>query len=363
MKRHRLTRALPGLRWFRLVCLLVLVSGGFARVPAATNTPPLAANDWRQLWGKEGHETWHTKSEAEVLRLAEEGHPAAQFLAWEKLRGKDRQKAREMLDAAAAAGLAQAVFEKAYSTFIAYQSLPEKRLEGWALMQKAAETGYPYARFQIAEYETGRISSDRLVKPNLKRALEYFRDCADAGYPDAMAELALLYSSGVGEPRSEADSPHNLLRAAAQRGSGGAIGHLSDRYALGHGEAIDPLEAARLRFLVGGYGPSPVPGNQLVDAEGNPVAQDTVAWDNVAKAISLFVKTATQQNPEAAFALAKQYLEAGKPAEALVLFDFAKQSGSTTADTERKKLESSVAAEQKTTAAGRFPFLKRNSEK
>ena len=134
--------------------------------------------------------------------------------------------------------------------------------------------------------------------------------------------------------------------------------HLSDRFAFGHGEPVDPLEAARWRFLAREGGDSQLPLLELIDAEGNVKAQDSLSMDELAKACSLFVRAVAQKSPDAAAALAKRYLEAGKPGEGVVLLRFAKRLGSASAAAELNKLEPGVAVEQQANASKAFPFLK-----
>lgn len=329
---------------------------GLQVLEAATNAASPALNDWRQLSGK-ARENWYAKSESELLKIAEDGNPAAQFVFWDKFRAtpgpKDkalREKARAMLDAAAEAGLPQAVFQKGWDDFVNSRESPDKQLAGWATMERAAETGYPYGQWRIAQYETGVTSSQAEVKPNLKRALEYLRNGADAGYLEAKVELAMLYSSGVGEPRNAMDSPHALLITAARSGWIPAIEHLSVRYAFGHGEALDPLEAARLCCIAR-------TGASYLDEDGNAKAQDLRALDDVARAFSLFYKADALKNAGAAASLARLYLEAGKPAEAAALFKYAKDLGHADADAELKKLEPTLTPEQKKEGAAKFSFL------
>jgi TPR repeat protein len=227
-------------------------------------------------------------------------------------------------------------------------------------MEKAAADGYPKAKLALAEYEMGKYSSMTPVKPNLRRALEYCRSCADEGNTDAMVYLSVLYSSGVGEPRGQNDSPHHLLHTAAQRGNTKAMDHLIQRYGIGHGEAVDPLEAARLYFLTHGSGMHVIGIPDLLDSEGNAVAQDNLLWDDVARVLSLFVKAGEKRQPAAAFALANQHREAGKLAESAILYRFARDLGHKEAGIELQRVEAELTPEQKARAGDPkiFPFAK-----
>jgi len=318
----------------------------------------LSSNDWRQLWLKDPSAAWHGKSATELLKLAEKGHPVAQFLLWQKLPPSAKEKAQAMLDSSAKVGFPQALFERGFRIFSEYSSSREERLRGWAMMEKAAETGYPFAVMMVAQYDIGYVTSDRLVRPNLNRGLHYLRYTADVGYAESMMHLALLYSSGVGEPRGESDSPHHLLVAAAKKGHRDAMTHLSDRYAFGHGETVDPLEAARWRYLARQKPMDPFAKYEYVDAEANPKAQDLLALDEMARALSLFIKAGEGKNADAAAALARRYLESGKPGESATLLRFAKQLGNTEAAAELKNIEPTLSPEQKARSEDEsvFPF-------
>jgi TPR repeat protein len=304
-------------------------------VQAAEPESTLAANDWHQLWPETRHRAWLNKSESDLRRLAENGHATAQFVLWEKWRGTRAPEASNLLAAATAAGLPQAMYQTGLGRFTGtIDTRPAKR-EGWALMEKAAAAGYLKAEISVAEYDAGFVSvydpsrenprlsafgarfasvidpieSGPLLKPNFSRALEYFRDAVRNG--TCHSQLARLYSSGIGEPRDESESPHNLLLTAARQGDVGAMLSLSDRYAYGHGERVDLLEAARWRFLAWQQNPSE--RFDMLDPSGNPKIQEDLIKTDLAELLSLMVKAVEFADRQALAALKGRYADAGKP--------------------------------------------------
>jgi hypothetical protein len=209
-----------------------------------------------------------------------------------------------------------------------YYGSRESKLKGWAMMEKAAASGHLEARIAVAEYDAGFVTvmeppeaawfgpmdyrppkAPALLKPNLERALEYFRDAVRSGH--AMRSLALLYSSGVGEPRDESETPHQLLLGAARKGDSGAMLHLSNRYLFGHGENVDLLEAAQWRYFA--WQGDSFDRFRLLDDQGDPKIQENVPMSELADILSLIVKAVEKRDANAISTLKAKYAEAGKP--------------------------------------------------
>jgi TPR repeat protein len=212
----------------------------------------------------------------------------------------------------------QAMFDKGFDAFIKSSLAPPLRLQAWALMEKAAAAGNPDAKITVAEYDAGLADAKdeddhSLLKPNMSRALAYFRDMTAKGSARAQVGLAVLYSSGIGEPRTESESPHNLLVAAAKQGNGDAMSRLSDRYAVGHGERVDVLESARWRFIYWQTDGASYERTLWLDEDGNPRKQENVRSADLADMLALFVKAVQFKNADAIAALKKKYADAGKP--------------------------------------------------
>jgi hypothetical protein len=123
---------------------------------------------------------------------------------------------------------------------------------------------------------------------------------------------------------------------------------LSERYVYGYGEIPDALEAARWRYLA--YTNDPVMNSYFVDMDYNPKAQDTLALDEMARALSLFLKSDRPGDAASPAALAKLYLAAGQPGHSVALFRIATRRGSPTADAELKRLEPTLSSEQRAIA-------------
>jgi TPR repeat protein len=206
----------------------------------------------------------------------------------------------------------QALLDRGLRLLNEYQGSRQTRLEGWVMMEKAASAGHLGAKIAVAEYDAGFMAVNQpqeeiefaekyhlpkppgVFKPNLQRALEYFRDAARSGHAESMVHLALLYSSGIGEPRDESETPHRLLLTAAGKGDGEAMLHLSNRYLYGHGEKADLLEAARWRYLAWLQNPRDRFASdrfELLDGQGNPKVEENVPMTEMAEVLSLIVKT------------------------------------------------------------------------
>lgn len=120
-----------------------------------------------------------------------------------------------------------------------------------ALLQQAADRGYHFAQFRLAQtYLDGDGIPGRtdagLGIPDLARAVRLFGRAADAGNASAAFELAGLYgdpSSGVGEnPREQA----RLTLIASRAGLPQALAAMGVLYETGRGVAQSPGVAARL---------------------------------------------------------------------------------------------------------------------
>ena len=222
------------------------------------------------------------------------------------------------------------LYKEGFRLFSSYNGHTQERLEGYELMVRAAESGYLPAKLSIARYEAGFLTTSQpegsksFLKPNLPRALRYLREGSDAGVIEAKQELALLYSSGVGKPRHDGETPHQLLLAAAAAGSAEAMILLSQRYLYGHGAVADLLEAGKWHYR--GAKEDAYRLRQLIDEGGDPKPQRHPLLAELAETVSLFAK-AERQNPKAAAELAFRFAEAGRPAEAVALYRLAAQRG------------------------------------
>lgn len=92
--------------------------------------------------------------------------------------------------------------------------------------------------------EMARIAFRRNIRPDYDKALALLRSAVDRDDTEAFANLAQLYSVGIGEPRSEKEKPINLFRAAYERGEWSVEDDLEMRVRTGVGTEIDLLESA-----------------------------------------------------------------------------------------------------------------------
>jgi hypothetical protein len=213
----------------------ILVS--FALTFAARAAESLSAsNDWRELWLPQKNAEWRQKSEAEIRTLAEKGNPIASYLLAKRLwasRAPGDEGDRWMAKSEAA-GFAPAIYQHAGFA----QST--NHVQAVQLFEAASATGYPPALIRLADAHI----EGREVKLNLDRAIRLFQSALDAGSLDAMVQLARFYSSGVGEPRNENETPVQLLRRAEKEGYSSAYEALADRYRYGNGVEKNMLESA-----------------------------------------------------------------------------------------------------------------------
>ena len=319
-------------RWI----LGVLVALHLAFGCGAFAEEPLSGADWRVLWPLKTRDQWQARSDAELRRLADMGNAPAQFILWRKWRRSHPEPASNYLASAARSGLPQAVFEIGDTAFIDPSASLEVRTNGWDMMRRAAASGYPIAAESVARYEAGFLSgieSDRLPYQrghfpprDYPHSIELFRLAVAGGRSEAMVSLALLYSSGIGEPRNEEESPQKLLLAAAHAGNEDAYRHLANRSLHGHGVERDLLEAARWAYFDFRSRSS---GRDLglVDAEGRAKAQTKPERQDLAELLTQFIAVADRHDPKEALALAERHARAEKWEPAAVLYHLAAKWG------------------------------------
>jgi len=192
--------------------------------------------DWRELWFRDKSERWENKSMGELRTSAESGSALASYVLAKKLwaSGDKSKEGDRWMDAAAKAGLPQAIYQRAIEIY------NSNRAESFRQLERAAATGFPEAKIRMSE----ALLEGREVSVDFGRAVELLQQAADIGSIDASVRLAQLYACGVGEPRSDADRPLNLYRKAAEAGHRDARDALVDRYRFGLGVEKDLLEAA-----------------------------------------------------------------------------------------------------------------------
>jgi TPR repeat protein len=205
----------------RLLSLFVFATATLAADPVS----------WREIWDGDKRDWWD-KSIPELRKLVDEKNPFATLILADKLIFTDRAHALKLRQQAVDYGVPQAMVWLAEDE----ETPPSQRL---SLLTRAAELGYPRAQTEMA-----RIAFKRNIRPDYDKALSLLRSAADKGETEALANLARLYSAGVGEPRSESEKPINLFRAAYERGDESVEEDLEARVRTGIGTEIDLLECA-----------------------------------------------------------------------------------------------------------------------
>jgi hypothetical protein len=134
--------------------------------------------------------------------------------------------------------------------------------------------------------------------------------------------------------------------------------HLSDRYLLGHGETADVLEAARwfgLSWAKKGYA---FHLQYLLNQNGDPIAQESLARQELAKILSLYFRIERGEQ-QAVLELAERYRETGKLGHATALLRAAERQGSKDAAKRLAEIEPKLSPEEKVFANDPtfFPFI------
>jgi TPR repeat protein len=226
-------------------------------------------------------------------------------------------------------GSQKARFDAGFDLFNGYEATDAERVRGWQIMLDVAKEGDLDAKKTVADYAAGFMSLNKdpqqktSFKPNLALALQYYRELVKCGGIESRVRLALLYSSGVGEPADDSESPHKLLIGAAAKRNKEAMALLAQRYLYGYGEDRDVLEAARWQFLAS-MGPGP--SSQWIDLNGEPRIQETVEEDEMARTLSLFFKAGKLGHTTATAKLKALFAAASKPFNLGELIKAAQQS-------------------------------------
>jgi TPR repeat protein len=137
-----------------------------------------------------------------------------------------------------------------------------------------------------AMYQLGRAYA---ANRQTAEAMTAWRKAADKGSSSAMVELGVLYGTGAGVARDEAQA-HKLFERAAQAGNPRGISNLA---ALGGGASSDPARARELLSKAAETNAEAQYQLGMMLAEGNGGARDDTA------ARALFEKAAAQNHPGA----------------------------------------------------------------
>lgn len=204
---------------------------------------------------------------AELIALADGGHPLAQHLAGYMFSlgvgvKKDVARARAYLEQSAAQGFAAGKQELAY-LLLETDPTPDNVKRAFDLYTAASNAGFSKAKTHLAY----RLTAGTFGRPDLVRSQALYMEAAEKGHPAAI--FALTYFPGTrpanlarlrsiadgGNPEGnhwlcEAHFADKTLTAAiedcgvaARAGFAGSRAILASAYARGTGVAIDPKEA------------------------------------------------------------------------------------------------------------------------
>ena len=137
-----------------------------------------------------------------------------------------------------------------------------------------------------AMYQLGRAYA---ANRQTAEAMAAWRKAADKGSTSAMVELGVLYGTGTGVARDEAQA-HKLFERAAQAGNPRGVSNLA---ALGGGASSDPARGRELLSKAAETNAEAQYQLGMMLAEGNGGARDDTA------ARALFEKAAVQNHPGA----------------------------------------------------------------
>lgn len=215
----------------------------------------------------------------------------------------------------------------------------------------------------------GKVSADP------RAVLTAWRQAARLGDAEAQFHLAKLIASGEVEGQGEAESPQQLLLAAAEGKHWDAALMLGDRYRWGYGCPRDLVAAARWLLSAGfrerpgvlsaPYGEDPAVGGAIVnwfENNGEKIKpRHTLEDRQLAEAITLYLRALRQRDPEAMRTLAGWYLRGHlvpvDPVEAAAWYHLAAARGSVAAGKEREALEAKLSVAQQKEARGRIGRL------
>lgn len=148
----------------------------------------------------------------------------------------------ERLARAAVAGDAKAALYLSEAIRASGQSADQPR--GLRLLTQAADAGLPEARAQLGlAYRFGQG-----VEQDLERAAQLLRDASRSGAPEAQLHYGVMLVGGQGVEKDEAAGAA-LLRAAAIRGNKIAQNRLARLHSRGIGVPLDPYQTAFWHLL------------------------------------------------------------------------------------------------------------------
>lgn len=160
-----------------------------------------------------------------------------------KVVGQDLAKARDLMKAAADAGIPLAGYN--YAQMLIQASPVAGFTEALPYFERSARAGVAdaqYAMSQIYAYGKG------VPMPDLPKARNWLQAAAAGGHDTAQIELGIWMINGKGGPASAGDGARWLLRAAT-RGNPIAMNRIAHLYKDGIGVPADKIEAGKWSVL------------------------------------------------------------------------------------------------------------------
>jgi TPR repeat protein len=161
---------------------------------------------------------------------------------------QDYNKAAELFEKAASKGHPEAAYNLAL-LFLSGKGKPELPIRGFMLMQYAAEKGVVAAMYDLGTlYATGTGTT-----ANAFEAAKWIGKAANAGYPEAEVEYAIILMKNHELPKEQLDRMRKraveLLRTASRRGMVVAQNRLAHCYLDGLGTRKNAIEAAKWHLI------------------------------------------------------------------------------------------------------------------
>ncbi len=331
---------------------------------------------------------WETVSETNLLAVAKAGDAIAQYFYWERkwtqaydeckrafergdIQGEDRACERgtnafEWLKRSAEQGFPPAEYDAAIDYFgqRGWTTTGIDQQKGLEFLQRSADHNWISAQYKLGMlYVIGE-----LLPPDPSKAVDYLQKAVNQGdAPRSEYELAQLYASGTGEPRSAAESPVALLRQSATNGFQLAWQTLGERYRTGLGVPVDYVQAIRCYYRaahmdhVGEFDAFNSAQDEvgdvfnLIDDNLQPKPEIGPNWTGFARVLSVYLKATKRADADAMNQLGELYLLGEyvpqNPVMAYYWFVHAAEHGGVTAAQKRDALKTKLRPDQLEQAA------------
>jgi hypothetical protein len=148
--------------------------------------------------------------------------------------------AREWYEKAAAAGLAEGVFNVGvcWETGMGSAADPEKAA---GFFKRAADMNLPQALFKMSVILDGGLGVER----DQTASLDYLKRAADARHPDAASIMGLVYLNGANGEKKDGNKGLNMLKIAAEAGNVEAMKNIAVVYKDGIEVQASPYDALK----------------------------------------------------------------------------------------------------------------------